>query len=298
MNALDISDEQSLTIAEAALAAGISLAALELIVRSEAPWARAWRLRLALRASEAALGFMGRTAERQSIRDEWCLRKPGGELGPAGTMFLAWRGLCERRFPPDEPALRHLVQLMGRSWSESMVGLADELAENIAAGVSVPQILMTTIAMTDARAPGFLPLGLWIADLALAHQMNWPVAMPVLSLRLSSPDFYRPRFRPHDQDPLLRVLRGLRNGANEANRIADDIEARAKVLLAAMPKVRTKGAEKLATLLLNEDAVPGFVGHGNISRFAVRRFMENLSESGGVVELTGRDMFKLYGLSA
>jgi hypothetical protein len=62
------------------------------------------------------------------------------------------------------------------------------------------------------------------------------------------------------------------------------------------PKLRAKGAGEAIQLLLDDDAVPGSLTTPNLSRWGSRRLFERLEGLAAVRELTGRSMFRLYGL--
>lgn len=83
--------------AEAAFLCGAALQVLDSLVRSEQPWAGAWRQRLALKCAAAAVRLAGRTEDESALRDVWHLRPSNGAelvaLGPAGGMLAAWRRL-------------------------------------------------------------------------------------------------------------------------------------------------------------------------------------------------------------
>jgi hypothetical protein len=81
----------------AAFAAGAALAALDALVRDDAPFAGAWRARLALRSAAASLASLGRPEREAELRDARALTRAGGDPGPAGRVYAAWRGLSRAR---------------------------------------------------------------------------------------------------------------------------------------------------------------------------------------------------------
>lgn len=85
-----------LTLEDMALAAGTAIGALDLIVRRQAPWAGAWRLRLALTAAATTAKEAGRVEDEAALRDAVLLTRPGDEVGPAGLLLMAWRRLAGR----------------------------------------------------------------------------------------------------------------------------------------------------------------------------------------------------------
>ena len=114
---------------EAAFMAGSALNVLDTFVRSERAWDGAWRHRLALQAAAAIVRLMGRREDERALRDSWCLRPSGEELGPAGDVVLAWRRLCSRSGSLDGARLRTTAGLLGVVWSERLDDLPEVVEE-------------------------------------------------------------------------------------------------------------------------------------------------------------------------
>jgi hypothetical protein len=93
---------------DCALFAGAALAALDPIVRANAPFAGVWRQRLALRAAAATVRMTGRREAEADLRDAWYLRAKGDALGPAGEHLRAWRLLASKSSLSLE-GLRHVA---------------------------------------------------------------------------------------------------------------------------------------------------------------------------------------------
>jgi hypothetical protein len=82
---------------DCALFAGAALAALDPIVRANAPFAGVWRQRLALRAAAATVRMTGRREAEADLRDAWYLRAKGDALVQRAN--ICGLGACWRRNP-------------------------------------------------------------------------------------------------------------------------------------------------------------------------------------------------------
>ena len=156
--------------------------------------------------------------------------------------------------------------------------------------------------MAEVRAlqPDAELLGWWLADLAIAARMRWPIAVPMLVTQARGAAFRgaggRGRIRPGGEGFERAVCVAFTLAAIDACRLAGDIAPRAAQLAAATPKLRAKGAGEVIKLLLNEDAVPGTLQTASLTRWGARRLFERLTALGTVRELSGRASFRLYGL--
>jgi hypothetical protein len=86
----------AVTDSAAAFQTGAALAALDARVRADAraaPFAGAWRRRLALKAAAASARIARRGEDEASLRDSFFLRRGSDDPGPAGRLLVAWRGL-------------------------------------------------------------------------------------------------------------------------------------------------------------------------------------------------------------
>ena len=262
---------------DAAFAAGAALAALDVLVREEAPFAGVWRRRLALKA--AAMSLNGRAGDEASLRDAFALTPPGGDPGPAGRVYVAWRALAKARLAeiatglgaPDPAALEAIVAAQARTSAPAPVAAA---------------AAATAVAAAFPRAA---TLALAVADLVLAARLGWRVAVPLLALEAG-------RARPGDAAWSAACCAAYARAAARACDLHAELGAAAARLMAVAPKLRAKGAGAAISALLDEDAVSSAAEIAGLSDRGLRRLFDRLVDLGAVRELTGRPTFRLYGL--
>lgn len=285
---------------EAAFMAGSALNSLDNFVRSDPPWVGAWRQRLALKCAVAAATLAGRKEDEVQLRDAWHLRQSGAEPGPAGNILGAWRRLASQSPALDEPILRSTVELLGLRWSVDLGRLPEDLDPVIRSGRPAPLIAAQVMIEIQRLRPDAGLLGWWLADLALAQRMRWPLAVPLLAMQARGPAFRSPsdrgRVRPEGEGFERAVCVALALAAVEACRVAGEIAPRAARLAAVTSKLRAKGAGEVIQLLLDDDAVSGTLQTKDLTRWGSRRLFARLTALGAVRELSGRASFRLYGL--
>lgn len=285
---------------EAAFLAGAALNSLDNLVRAAPAWAGAWRQRLALKCAVAAVGLAGRTEDEAQLRDAWHLRAPGADPGPAGNLLAAWRHLADRSPHVGLDSLRSIVGLLGLRWSDDLAGLPDRLDAVARSGRPAPLIAAAVMAEVQRMRPDAGLLGWWLADLAIAARMRWPVAVPLLVVQARGAAFRSPegrgRVRPGGEGFERGVCVALALAAAEACRLAGEIAPRAARLVAVAPKLRAKGAGEVIRMLLDDDAVAGTLQTEHLTRWGARRLFERLTALDAVRELSGRASFRLYGV--
>lgn len=285
---------------EAAYLAGAALNSLDNLVRSDPPWAGAWRHRLALKCAAAAIAQGGRSEGERQLRDAWNLRQPGAELGPAGSILSAWRRLAGRSPALDAPAIGTVVELLGLRWSNELAAMPEFLDELAPSGQPAPLIATAIVSEVQRIRPDAGLLGWWLADQALARRMRWSTSVPLLAMQASGAAFRNPggrgRIRPGEEGFERAVCVALAQAAVEACRIAGDMAPRAARLVEVTPKLRAKGAGEVIRLLLDDDAVSGTLQTRHLTRWGARRLFDRLITFGAVRELSGRGSFRLYGL--
>lgn len=282
--------------AEAAFLAGAALNRLDQIVGVEPAWAGAWRQRLALTCAAAAVRRMGLKEDEAQLRDAWHVRAAGADPGPAGRVYGAWRTLASRAPNLDEKSWRGVVELFRTPWSEALADVPARL-ERVAR--PAPFAAAMLISEISSLRPDAELLAWWLADLAIAGAMRWPVVVPLLMGQFHTDVFRsdgRGRIPPGGEAFERAICLALSRSATEACRIAIDVARRAERLLTARPKLRAKGAGEAIRRLLDDDAVSGSLTMPNLTRWGSRRLFERLEALDAVRELSGRPTFRLYGL--
>jgi len=276
--------------------AGAALAAIHPIARSEHPLGLLWRHRLSLAKAALLARQGGRPEDEAALRDAWYLRRESGDPGPAGRILKAWRHLGERAAMIPEGwmlALSALFELRSDAALEDVVSVATKLAKGEGSAVAAA----AEIAAVSLRfVPESEQLALWLADMVLAHRLNWPMAVPLLAGQVRRAELRAAGKQggPDAAWPRACAL-GYARGAAAAADLYVDLVRRANRLLAAAPKLRGKDADRMVAILLMEDAQPAAAGKDASDRSA-RRLFERLVALDAVRELTGRSTFRLYGL--
>lgn len=291
-------DEDS---APAAYKAGAALAALDTLVKSDPPWAGAWRMQVALSATASVARLVGRPEDESALRDAWHLCRAGDDPGPGGNLVAAWRRLAGRSSSSlDVEDLRALVPLLGLPWSESFATIPEIVAETVRTEAPAPTIAARVACAVVALGPGSEALAWWLADDALARSLRWSIPVPILATQIFAPCLRAGRagrrLRPGEEGFERALFLAAAAGAAEVCRIAGEMARRADRLATVAPKLRSKGAGEVIRRLLEDDAVSASLTTKSLSRWATRRLFERLSAQGAVRELSGRASFKLYGL--
>lgn len=265
-------------IEEASFSSGAALSCLHHILTDDRVPLALLRDRLALKSAEAAMVFSWRPERSGDLRDAVCLMKPGDLPGPAGEAFLVWRRSVERpislaslcrAFPSYDP-----VQLA--EWLDAGQG------DPVSKAACVLEMILDEHPKDDVTALVF-------ADAVLERALGWDYLFPILAHGLKRGDL-----RKRGDKLKLAFYRAVVVGCIETVRMAHDLLRRAEHLKSVSPKLRAKQASQAVEMFLKCDAVtPGALPLPDRS---ARRLCDRLVELGAIRELTGRYMFRIYGL--
>lgn len=286
---------------DAAFYAGAALTSLNNLVRSEPAYLGAWRQRLALKCAAVAVRLAGRSEDEAALRDAWYLCSVGGDPGPAGKLFGAWRQMALRSPAIDAARLAEVVNLLDLRWDDGLADVPGAIDALVRSGRPAPFAAAAIASQVIAVSPAAELLAWWCADLLLAQKLRWPKPVPLLMAQVFAPAFRSTgtgpkQIRPGGENIGRAVCLALMQGADDALRLAADLSRRAERLAAIAPKLRAKGAGEVIRRLLDDDVVPGSLTTKTLSRFGARRLFERLQTFEAVRELSGRESFRLFGL--
>ncbi|WP_435528270.1 DUF1403 family protein [Martelella mangrovi] len=287
------------TEADAAFSAGIALKMLDDLVRSDSVWAGCWRSRQALKCAATALRLMGRREDERGLRDAVLLRSVDDDAGPAGRVFLGYRRMAMRRPALSADAIAVLADHFGLAVPDDRLAvIAGHADAALQSGRPAPFAAAALITAICHDAGEDEPLAFALADMLMAAMLGWSRPVPLLLAERYASAFRvgvgRGRVGSGDAGFDRAVCLAVVSAAGHALSSARDISRRAATLLAAAPKIRTKGADAVFRKLLEEDAVSA--SGTDLSRWASARLFERLEGFGAVRELSGRSSFRIYGL--
>jgi hypothetical protein len=143
---------------------------------------------------------------------------------------------------------------------------------------------------------------LWVFDSVIAIRLRWlrPVpliAAKILDASLRLPGAARPP-RPVEPAWPNAAAVAIAIAAASALDLAADLARRSNTLGAVAPKLRSKPAQKIVDLPLDQDCVSAAEAarHAPMTGRAARRLFDRLVLFGAAREFTGRPTFRLYGL--
>lgn len=196
--------------------------------------------------------------------------------------MLVWERLTARPLSQATlvRALPHLTEMQRTLWAAPRQG--NPLAQ-------AAQILEAALHSTPRDTMGALAL----ADAALARALGWDHVVPLLAIGIGARDL-------RSEDLPAVCHRALVRAAGPALAQAAELTRRAQHLRTLAPRLRAKGAERAIQIFLTRDAVtPAMLAVALpdvMSDRAARRFCDRLVALGGLRELAGRAVFRLYGL--
>ena len=260
--------------------AGAALAHLDLVLRREEVPQALLRERLALRVSEIGVTYTGRPERAADLRDALSFLQPGAHPGPAGEVYLSWQRAVARPISVKSlaRALPSIEPTVLAVWLDTGKGAP------VARATAVIEAVLAT-RPNDVAAASLM------TDAVLAQALGWNHVLPFLALGLKRVDL-----RKTGEDLQASCAKAIVTAATEVTREATDLTRRAARLIAVAPKLRAKGSEEAVALFLTRDAVAPTALTSLRSGRSARRFCDRLVELGVVRELTGRDMFRLYGV--
>jgi hypothetical protein len=285
---------------DAAFAAGAALARLDGIVRVQPVWAGCWRSRRALACAAGAVKLLRGREDERALRDAVLLTPPGSDPGPGGRVLIAFERVAGRKPVIATSLVTELAELFGLAPDEKLLAFVDHVEAAMQAGRAAPFAAAAFLETTLSERPDAEPLAYALADMVVAGLLRWPFTLPLLMAERHGPAFRAPggggRVRPGDPDFPRAICLALADGAAAALHTAGTVARGADSLLAAAPKVRTKGAGAVIESLLGRDAVSAAAPGSGLSRWASRRLFERLEALGAIRELSGRTSFRIYGL--
>ena len=268
----------------AAFRSGAALAHLAAVAADPALPQALWRDRLALAAAEVCVRHSGRREGAGALRDALHLTKAGDDPGPAGRVFRQWSRAVARPIS---------IAYLGRALegvAPERIGLCLD-----AIGATPVDRAAQVIEAVLADSPRAEIMALILADAVLSKWLGGTHLVPLLALALKARDL-----RLRGDDLRLACHRAVADGVRQAVPVASDLVRGAARLRAVVPKLRARGAARAVDLFLSRDALSPMAlaneMHGILSDRAARRLCDRLVDLGALRELTGRNMFRLYGI--
>jgi hypothetical protein len=139
-------------------------------------------------------------------------------------------------------------------------------------------------------------------DVVLAIRLRWPRPVPLIATKILDPTLRSPSAgrRPTPNDPAWpnAAAGAIALAAASALDLAAELARRSNILIAVAPKLRSKPAQKIVDLMLDQDCVSAAEAarHAPMTGRAARRLFDRLVALGAAREFSGRPTFRLYGL--
>lgn len=255
---------------------------------------------LALRAATATSKLEGRLARETDIRDAFHLTPPGEARGPDGDLLAYWRDAARLGLSGSNWRAK-LCDIAGTEYEADIAPWLNEALnharENGPIGGCVHAL--HAVLSADDRAERLACL---LADVVLALSLNWKVALPITSQRLTKAGLRA--LVAGEPGASIAVQTRMLDSVHDTIHLARDLALRAAALKAIAPKLRSKASDAAVDLFLSQDAIaassmlsPRVQGTNvPMTDRAARRLCDRLVELGVARELTGRSTFRLYGI--
>lgn len=258
--------------------------------------------RAGLLAAAKLLARLGRPEGLAELRD---MRLMGEAGGPAAPILSAWSWLSALPFEEtaatrlrprrgddetDEDAAdrRHHTRLQDlvRSLGLRDAGAGEDLAGALGRAAAIPCPLAAIATALDAGAGLPLPVQALSCDYAVGRCLGWPLPLYSLGLgRRDTPD-------PTHTSIALTLLAGI----DELVGLLRPLVAPAEALVAAGRQVRTRQAQAVIERILARDAVSAASLADLLPDRPARRLLQRLMDLGALRELSGRPLYRVYGL--
>jgi hypothetical protein len=287
---------------EAAFCSGAALAHVQMVLRHPSVPQFLLRDRLSLTAAQFCLDASGaRLGHRYTkgpgdpstqsgkitdgdgllhLRDAVHLTRQQDHPGPIGVVVRQWSQAVARNISAANLS-RALI-----GWSDAQIshalGVKDAHPVARAAGV---------IEAMRLGADPFNPGVLVMADAVLAKALHQSYVLPIISIGLKPRDL-----NLHGDDLRLACHAAVVAGAGQVVALSAQLVRKSMLLQAITPKLRAKQAARAIEVFLSHDAVLPAMLTPFMSDRAARRLCERLVNFGVVRELTGRNIFRLYGV--
>jgi hypothetical protein len=284
-------------------AAGAALALLDAALRADPPASGALRARLALQSAAASAKILHLNADEAALRDLHFA--VGDPLDPTANLVSLWRDGADRPPGLDPSRTFQAAARLDLALSDPN-GLALSLKSCTGEGDPVSAAANAAAlafgAVPDAPPPEAEILALWAFDMVIALRLRWPRPVPLIATKILDASLRLPGAarRPRPGEPAWpnAATGAIALAAASALDLAADLARRSNTLGAVAPKLRSKPAQTIVDLLLDQDCVSAAEAarHAPMTGRAARRLFDRLVLLGAVRELSGRPAFRLYGL--
>lgn len=165
---------------QTAFETGAAFALLHMRVMADAPFARVWRRRLALKAATASARMARRGEHEEMLRDAFFLRTGSEDAGPAGRLLVGWRAL-DRSAPLDDESVLQVADILQLKKDDALRGAITGAEHEARSDRGAVFGAAETAKLVMALRPDAEMLAMWLADAVLAARLGWPQPVPLLA---------------------------------------------------------------------------------------------------------------------